>query len=506
MSHPDTMPPTVLVIFGAGGDLTWRKLAPGLFDLARKGFLPDPFEIIGVGRSALGDEKLRARFKRGVDQFSHGGNSRSDAWRTFVPKIHFLRGDLLQDRTYGILKKRLRAIERSWKSSIHVVFYLATPPMLFTEIPRRLSRAGMLKDRERTRLVIEKPFGHDAESAGKLNAELSKHADERQLFRIDHYLGKETVQNVLAVRFANPLFEPLWNRNYVDHVAITVAEDLGVEHRGPYYEKAGALRDMVQNHLMQLFCLVGMETMASFDADEIRNRKVDLLRAVRPISAEAVHQHVVSGQYGAGYIGSKKVRGYREEKDVDPESRTETFAALKLWVDNWRWTGVPFYFRTGKRMTRSASEIAIHFRAVPHQVFPNEARLDWQPARLIMVVEPDEGIILRFQSKEPGPRFHLRGAAMKFNYRQAFGKDTPSAYETLLLDILQNDPTLFMRFDQVELAWQILQPILDARSARPSVEFPNYPAGSWGPPTSAALLARDGRNWLPPARLGKGTK
>ncbi|MGA9117927.1 MAG: glucose-6-phosphate dehydrogenase, partial [Bacteroidota bacterium] len=320
---------------------------------------------------------------------------------------------------------------------------------------------------------------------------------ESQIFRIDHYLGKETVQNILAFRFANPLFEPIWNRRYVDYVTITVAEEVGVGHRGGYYEHAGALRDMVQNHLMQLLCLVAMEPMVSFDADEIRNKKVDVLHAVRPIPHSAVRQWTVRGQYGRGTIHGKRVQGYRREDDVSSHSRTETFAALKLFVDNWRWQGVPFYLRTGKRLPRQFSEVAIQFRTVPHQSFPPESSRDWHPSRLALSIQPEEGIVMGFQAKYPGPQMLLRPVEMRFSYRDSFKVPSPDAYETLLWDVMNNDPTLFMRADQVEAAWQILMPVLEGWAESTPRNFPNYPAGSWGPKAADELLAREGHTWLP---------
>jgi glucose-6-phosphate 1-dehydrogenase len=353
--------------------------------------------------------------------------------------------------------------------------------------------------------VIEKPIGYDLESARALNAILAANFDESQIFRIDHYLGKETVQNILAFRFANPLFEPIWNRRYVDYVTITVAETVGVEHRGAYYDQAGALRDMVQNHLMQLLCLVAMEPMVSFEADEIRNKKVDVLHAVRPIHRGDVHQCVVRGQYGPGWEGGKKVPGYRQEEGVTPDSQTETFVALRLSVDNWRWQGVPFYLRTGKRLNRQASEIMIQFRGVPHQSFPPEATLDWQPSRLVMSIQPEEGIVLRFQAKHPGSKMHLRSVEMQFNYQDTFAIRSPDAYETLLWDIMKNDATLFMREDQIEAAWQLLMPILEVWAESPPSDFPNYASGTWGPETVQGLLA-EGHSWPLPTELQEHCK
>jgi glucose-6-phosphate 1-dehydrogenase len=356
-------------------------------------------------------------------------------------------------------------------------------------------------DQERSRIVIEKPIGYDLESAQALNHTLSSGFRESQIFRIDHYLGKETVQNILAFRFANPLFEPIWNRRYVDYVTITVAEEVGVEHRGGYYDGAGALRDMVQNHLLQLLCLVAMEPMVSFEADEIRNKKVDVLHAVRPIPCDAVHRSTVRGQYDKGWIGGRNVCAYRQEEGVPPDSQTETFAALRLFVDNWRWQDVPFYLRTGKRLPRQVSEVAIQFRAVPHQAFPAEATVDWQPSRLVISIQPDEGIVLRFQAKHPGPKMVLQPVDMRFSYRESFATPSPEAYVTLLSDVINNDATLFMRADQVETAWRLLMPVLDAWKAGPPSDFPNYASGTWGPDATQGLLIQQGHSWPAPVEL-----
>ncbi len=377
---------------------------------------------------------------------------------------------------------------------------MATPPAMFGAIPKHLGKAGLSRDRSRARIVVEKPIGHDLASALELDTDLGANFDESQIFRIDHYLGKETVQNILAFRFANPLFEPIWNRRYVEHVTITVAETIGVEHRGEYYDHAGALRDMVQNHLMQLLCLVAMEPMVSFEADEIRNKKVDVLHAIRPIHPDEVRLHAVRGQYGHGRDAGRKVPGYREEDGVERDSQTETFAAIKLYIDNWRWQGVPFYLRTGKRLPSQVSEVAIQFRAVPHQSFPVEASLGWQPSRIVMSIQPEEGITLGFQAKYPGSRMLLRPVDMRFDYRQSFKTRSPDAYETLLWDVMKNDATLFMRADQIDAAWQLLTPVLDAWAATPPSDFANYSAGTWGPESAQGLLD-PGHHWPTPTAL-----
>lgn len=501
MKTNDQLEPTVFAIFGGAGDLTRRKLVPALFDLSRDRSMPPDFSIIAVDRVDLNEDQLRRRLHDGVNQFSRRGKVKGGEWSRFAKHIHYLQGDFKKPQTYSALGAHCTKLEKEWNTKVQRIYYMATPPSLFWEIPKYLGKAGLARDRERARIVVEKPIGYDLESAGALDRLLAGSFQESQIFRIDHYLGKETVQNILAFRFANPLFEPIWNRRYVDYVTITVAEDIGVEHRGSYYDRAGALRDMVQNHLLQLLCLVAMEPMVSFDADEIRNKKVDVLHAVRPIPHDSVHQYVVRGQYGKGWIGGKAACAYREEKDVPPDSNTETFAALKLFVDNWRWQDVPFYLRTGKRLSRQVSEVAIQFHAVPHQSFPPEATLDWQPSRLIMSIQPDEGIILRFQAKHPGPKMHLRTVDMRFNYKETFAATSPNAYETLLWDVMKNDAALFMRADQVEAAWRLLMPVLEAWATSPPSDFPNYAAGTWGPDATQDLLAKNGHSWPLPTEL-----
>jgi glucose-6-phosphate 1-dehydrogenase len=365
-----------------------------------------------------------------------------------------------------------------------------------------LAQAKLNRDQRHARVVVEKPFGHDLESARKLNKLLGEVFEESQIFRIDHYLGKETVQNIFALRFANTLFEPTWNRHYIDHVQITVAESVGVEHRGHYYDGIGAMRDMVQNHLLQVLCLVAMEPPISFEADEVRNKKLDVLRAIRPIPPEQVGQFAVRGQYGGGWPGGEPQEAYRSEVNVAPDSSTETFAAVKLFVDNWRWRDIPFYLRTGKRLPARISEVMVQFQPVPHQVFPASTAMDWHPNRLIIAIQPEEGILLRFVAKYPGLEMRLAPVIMQFYYRQAFQKPSPEAYETLLLDIIRGDTTLFMRADQAEAAWSVISPVLDVWQTSEPMDFPNYQSGTWGPEAADALIAQDGRSWIMPTFLG----
>jgi glucose-6-phosphate 1-dehydrogenase len=488
--------PTVIIILGATGDLTWRKLIPAIYNLYIDKWIPDDFSIMGISRKPITENEFKKRLHEGVDKFSRRGKSKKTDWDTFAKCLLYHKGEFNNKTTYSGIDKKIKKFEKDRKVIVNRIFYLAVPPNSFEEIAMKISESGLAKNKLKSRIVIEKPFGHDLNSAKHLNDLLHSIFDESQIYRIDHYLGKETVQNILAFRFANALFEPIWNRNYIDNIQITVSEQLGVENRGNYYETAGALRDMIQNHLFQLLCLIAMEPPVSFEADEIRNRKVDVLNALRKIHPEEVHQYAVRGQYGAGWIQGKKVIGYRQEPDVSKDSGKETFAAMKLFIDNWRWQGVPFYLRTGKRLNETISVIIIQFKPVPHQSFPLEASVNWQPNRLILNIQPQMSIRMRFQAKRPGLKMVLYPVDMAFNYKDSYTSGTPEAYETLLLDIMEGDSTLFMRADQVEAAWKALMPIINSWEASPSVNFPNYEAGMQGPEDAESLIAKDGHNWV----------
>jgi glucose-6-phosphate 1-dehydrogenase len=488
--------PTILVIFGSMGDLTWRKLAPALYNLLLDKQLPENFAVIGLDMKDESPDKFRLRMRDGANSFCACGEVDDKTWNGFAHNLSYLPGDFANPATYTALRSQLEDRENNWGSPANHIFYLATPPGIVGTIVQSLGVAGLASDRPHARIVVEKPFGHDLASAVALNGALTAVFDEAQIYRIDHYLGKETVQNILAFRFANLLFEPIWDRRYIDHVQITVGEQVGVEHRGAYYEHAGALRDMIQNHLMQILCLIAMEPMVSFDADEIRNRKVDVLKAISPIATEQVQDLAVRGQYGAGSIKRQKVPAYRFEPGVAHDSPVETFAAIKLWIDNWRWQDVPFYLRTGKRLQSRASKAIIHFRPVPHQSFPKTAALAWQPNYLVIDIQPQEGILLHFQAKQPGSILHLKPVEMSFCYEETFKTKSPPAYETLLADVMAGDATLFMRADQVEASWSALMPVLNVWENSIPADFPNYPSGAWGPEAADVLIAQDGRKWL----------
>lgn len=490
--------PVMFTIFGAGGDLTWRKLVPALFNLFISGNLKLPFSILGLDVRETGESQFRDRLRDGVEKFSNHSSIDKKQWELFVSCTGLITGDFNDTSLFRKLSAKIDSIQGNWDKPAIKIFYLAVPPLLVEPIVNQLGEFRLSDDKKRVRIVVEKPFGHDIQSAKALNAILAKSFYEHQIFRIDHYLAKETVQNILAFRFANALFEPIWDRRYIDHVQITVAEQVGVEHRGSYYEQAGALRDMIQNHLLQILCLIAMEPPVSFEPDEIRGKKVDVLHAIRPINQDQVNLFAVRGQYDEGWLEGKHVVSYREEPSVASDSKTETFAALKLFVDNWRWHDVPFYMRTGKRMATRVSEVFIQFKPVPHQSFPSSALGDWQPNRLAIRIQPDEGILLRFQAKRPGLRVRLNPVDMRFDYCETFKMSPPDAYETVLLDVILGDATLFKRADQVEAAWATVMPVIEGWEAVGPENFPNYASGTWGPEQAEVLIAKDGRSWIIP--------
>jgi glucose-6-phosphate 1-dehydrogenase len=473
--------PTSIVIFGASGDLTQRKLIPSLFNLCRKGRMPKQFRIIGYGGTAYSDDQFRAHLEEGVKKFA-SFEFKAGQWADFAPNIVYIQGkyDYLDDF------ERLSKAMGSWKEGTgNRVYYMATPPGVFPSIIEFLGLTEQLTERQGwRRVVIEKPFGTDLASAHSLNQQIHKTLSEKQIYRIDHYLGKETVQNILVTRFANTIFEPLWNRNYIDHVEITVGEQVGVEHRGRFYDNIGVLRDMFQNHLLQLMTLVAMEPPASFDATALRNEKVKVLSSIRPMKQEEVARRTVRAQY----------KGYQEEEGVNPESTTPTYAAVRMQIDNWRWQGVPFYLRSGKNLKEKLSQITIEFKEPPHLLFPTkDGRLT--PNMLILFLQPDEGIHWRFEAKVPDTVSDMRSVDMEFHYADSFGKTAiPEAYERLLLDALTGDASLFTRADEVETAWGLIDPILEAWKSN-SQPLPTYEPGTWGPAEADELLARDGRKW-----------
>jgi glucose-6-phosphate 1-dehydrogenase len=477
--------PCAIVIFGASGDLTRRKLVPALYNLFAGGLLPNTTAIVGTSRTEFTDEDFAHDMEEGVREHSRTPPTK-EKWAEFARDIYYVAGDATDEETYRKLGRRLEELDDERGLNGNRLFYLATLPRYFSVISENLTKAGLLETGGWHRLVIEKPFGTNLESAKDLNATLSSGWSEDQIFRIDHYLGKETVQNLLIFRFANAIFEPIWNRRYVDHVQITAAESLGVEERTAFYEQTGALRDVAQSHLLQLLALVAMEPPVAWDADSIRGEKVQSLRAVRRWSVGECPSNVARGQY----------EGYRDTDGVDPHSSTETFVAMKLFIDNWRWADVPFYLRTGKKLASRTTEIAIQFTRVPHLLFSKTAVEELEPNVLVIRIQPDEGFSLTFGTKVPGPEVNVRTVDMEFDYETDFGSGTPEAYERLLLDSMLGDATLFARSDEIEEAWEIVDPILEFwnQGGRPG----GYPAGSWGPASADELVRRDGRRWREP--------
>ena len=487
---------TAIVIFGASGDLTRRKLLPALYRLSKGQRLPSQLAVIGVARTPMDDQGFRTQFAESLREFAHDDDpSGTEVAESLASRLHYLAGELDDPGVYEQLKTRLAAVA----PDAGVLFYLAIPPAAYATVIEHLGRIGLSTEHSEfawRRIIVEKPFGRDLDTARALNNLLHVHFQEPQVFRIDHYLGKETVQNLLVFRFGNGMFEPIWNRRYIDHIQITAAETVGVEQRAAYYDTAGALRDMVQNHLMQLLTLVAMEPPIAFTADSVRDRKMDALLSVQPlVSEEGGTSGVVRAQYRGGWVDGREVSGYAEEQGVAAGSTTETFVALRALLDNWRWAGVPFYLRTGKRLPKRTTEIAIQFKRPPLEIFRRASATPVAPSLLVVNVQPDEGISLRFEAKIPGTRMQLAPVMMHFRYSTTFGTAVPEAYETLLLDAMLGDSTLFARHDFAEASWALITPVHERWGAGGSTSIPTYEAGEWGPPEADALIAGEGRRW-----------
>jgi glucose-6-phosphate 1-dehydrogenase len=489
-----------MVIFGATGDLTHRKLLPALYNLALEHPLPAGFSVVAFARRPYTTETFRQQALESINQYSRQKPVNSQIWESFAAGLHYLQSDFNNAEGYEKLNDLLNRLDQERGTSGNRLYYLSTPPSQYTDIIQRLGAAGLNRNRKGwTRIIIEKPFGHDLATARELNRQVGKVFKEDQIYRIDHYLGKETVQNILVFRLANGIFEPVWNRRYVDHVQITVAENLGLEGRGGYYEESGAIRDMIQNHMLQLLTLVAMEPPIAFDANSVRDEKVKVLHALQPLTGRDVLTNTIRAQYGPGWASGQQVLGYLQEKGVAPSSSTETYVALKTFVDNWRWAGVPFYLRTGKHLPKRVTELAIQFKLPPLILFKNsEAQGQVEPNVLTLRIQPDEGISLKFGAKVPGTDMQIRSVNMDFFYGSSFVREQPEAYERLLLDAMHGDSTLFTRRDEVEAAWTFVQGILDEWKTAPRDTITTYESGSWGPQTSDEFIWRDGRRWRRP--------
>jgi glucose-6-phosphate 1-dehydrogenase len=497
--YDGTTEPVTVVLFGASGDLAKRKVIPAMFDLAIHNSLGPRYTIVGFARTPISDDSFRSALLEAAKSISEVGPIDPKQWDEFASNLHYSQGEYDDPESYTRLAKCLEDLEAAKDLGGNRLFYLSTPPEVYPHIVQQLGKAGLARPKSPDswiRIIIEKPFGRDLASAKELNKTVLSVFEEKQVYRIDHYLGKDTVQNLLVLRFGNGIFEPLWNRNYVDHVQITAAETLGVERRGGFYETTGALRDMIQSHVLQLTSLVAVEPPASFDATSVRNEKLKVLQSIRPFNLEMVAQAVVRGQYAPGKVVGKPVPGYRQEPGVSLTSRAETFVAAKLLIDNWRWAGVPFYLRTGKRLATRSTEIVIEFRRAPHMVFRER---DLEPNRLVLNIQPDEGVSVSFVAKRPGTEMSIGNVNMDFKYKEGFGEAPRSAYATLVNDCVRGDATLFDRGDNVEAAWALIDPILEVWTAAKSAPVPQYPAGSWGPHESDVLLGRDGRHWHNPS-------
>lgn len=492
------MDPFVIVIFGASGDLTQRKLIPALFQLYKNEYLPEHFAVLGVSRTDFSDEKFREELFYD-NKFIKKENTSDAQQRHFGERLFYLSIQTKEQSDYAKVKQRLRELDDSHQTGGNYLFYLSVPPFLYETIPNHLSHHD-LNDQSRgwRRLIIEKPFGHDEASARELNRELCRHFAEKQIYRIDHYLGKETVQNLLVTRFANGIFEPIWNRHYIDHIQITSAEEEGVEKRGGYYDDSGALRDMVQNHLLQVMAHIAMEPPTTADAKSIRNEKVKLFESIRPITHEEVNEYVVRGQYTASDINGARLSAYREEEGIPNDSMTETYVALKCYVDNWRWADVPFFIRTGKRLPTKVTEVAVVFKSPPHHLFRNEEDVRNEVNKLIIRIQPDEGLALQFGMKVPGAGFKVKDVYMDFHYSDLTESYVPEAYERLIMDCLKGDATLYARGDAVEAAWRFVDPIVEAWQENGHIKLHGYPSGAWGPAAAASLFDNPVINWHNP--------
>jgi glucose-6-phosphate 1-dehydrogenase len=493
------VPPCAIVIFGANGDLTKRKLMPALYRLVYERRIPPGFAVIGNSRTEMSDDDFREKMRQSVEHFLEDSPFDAELWRGFAQSLYYVAGDINDPAMFQTISRCLKQAESANQTAGNVLFYLSTQPSYYGPVVDGIGRAGLARGKGWRRLIVEKPFGHDAASAAELNQRIHSVFEEDQVYRIDHYLGKETVQNILAFRFGNGIFEPVWNRRYINNIQITAAESIGVEGRGGYYQEAGALRDMIQNHLLQVMATIAMEPPAIFESGAVRDERAKLLRSIRIMKPEEVPSYAVAGQYGPSQIGGNHAAGFREEPGVDPNAQTDTYAAVTFFIDNWRWAGVPFYIRSGKRLPKRVTDIAVRFNSAPLSLFPGDSDDGGgaRPNLLIVRIQPEEGISLRFLSKYPGRGMRLRPVSMDFNYGTSFGTRSPTAYETLLVDAMSGDATLYTRQDMVEASWNAVQPILDVWLAT-KFNFPNYEAGTWGPKAADEMLARAGNRWRNP--------
>ena len=503
-TQEEKMPePCIMVIFGASGDLTKRMLIPSLYELFLDDLLPENFTVVGYSRKEMDTASFQEMLKEGIKEFGTEGSFNEEKWEKFKKNIYYIISDYAEINSFRNLKEELVKIDAEKNIGGNRLLYMAVPPDALLGIIENTGKSGLNKNISEdswTRIILEKPFGHDLESAVKLNKKVNRYFSEKQIYRIDHYLGKESVQNILVTRFANGIFEPLWNRNYIDHVEITSSESIGIENRGGYYDHSGALRDMVQNHLLQLLGYVAMEPPAMFESNSIRDESLKVFQSLRQIKKEEVNNCVIRGQYTASHVRGKSVAGYREEKDVNPDSRTETYVAMKFYVDNWRWGGVPFYIRTGKRLPTRVTEIVIHFKPTPHHLFKRRTDTAQSYNMLVIRIQPDEGILIKFGMKVPGGGFQVQNVNMDFHYSDLKNNNLHSAYEKLILDCMLGDSTLFIRADAVEACWKFIQPILDEWEENPDIKIYGYPAGTWGPECADDLIAGKDFMWRYPCK------